>query len=829
MTTRSVFGRHVETAFASALAAAVAVATLAIPAIAIAAAWQPDGLADRPSALVAAHASVSGSVLSTVPSATLAAYSTDAGAGWRDEVLDVIASPGTEFPAAFIVGTPTQIYLNRYQVPWWSPDDARSWVPVSFPTPTPADDGHGFAIGGVNPADTREIVTFFGGRLARTLDGGSTWSLELMPFHASRVTLDWAARRIYASRFDGFAAKALDGAGLWITQSPTPFFDALGGVVVATQGTSLTRSADGGASFQPVGANLGTVNVCAIAFAPSSPGTVYAIDCVAAKSRQVLRSTDAGATWTRGAFVPDELGGFGDSGAVALAVDGAQPQHLWIGTAWGLHSSIDGGVSVQRVPRASGSPGIDRRVLFDATDPQRRWLSGRVIRTQDGGASWEQVDTADFLWSVEWASRARSNVVLGSERNLTFARTALSNDGGTTWVPRIVVSGRFGSRLRAIVDGSQPGEVYVLQKVDDVTGERVFATFDDGESFAQRAQVPALPLSASASGTSPTVLYVGADVVASAIGLFRSTDQGATLAPVATVPYGGAISAVAVAPSTAATVYLGYKVPSPYAILRSTDGGSTWQSASSGLGTGAITSIAVDGAVPTTAYAVQQGSGVFRTTNGGVTWLALDAGLRGAASEVKSVTIDPRDAQRLFLSTDAGQFALDLAGGVPDGDSRAIEFYHRDFNHYFVSSNLDEIAGLDAGVFYGWARTGEGFRVGIPDARGRGFVPVCRFFGVGFAPLSSHFYTPYPNECDIVKADPKWLYEKIAFGLALPDAATHGCPPGARPLYRLWNRNLGGAPNHRYTTSALTFDEMIGQGWIFEGEKETRVFACVPN
>ena len=86
-----------------------------------------------------------------------------------------------------------------------------------------------------------------------------------------------------------------------------------------------------------------------------------------------------------------------------------------------------------------------------------------------------------------------------------------------------------------------------------------------------------------------------------------------------------------------------------------------------------------------------------------------------------------------------------------------------------------------------------------------------------------------PSLVGIVNADPKWVYEKIAFGLALPDAATHGCPLGTRPLYRLWNRNLDGAPNHRYTTSTHTFDEMIEQGWIFEGEKETRVFACVPN
>ena len=80
-----------------------------------------------------------------------------------------------------------------------------------------------------------------------------------------------------------------------------------------------------------------------------------------------------------------------------------------------------------------------------------------------------------------------------------------------------------------------------------------------------------------------------------------------------------------------------------------------------------------------------------------------------------------------------------------------------------------------------------------------------------------------------MKADPKWFYEKIAFGLALPESASHGCPPETRPLYRLWNANRDGAPNHRYTTSMATFEFMRNQEWIFEGEKETRVFACVPD
>jgi photosystem II stability/assembly factor-like uncharacterized protein len=794
---------------------------------AIAGSWQPYGLTDRPAPIIAAHPAASSPVLVFDANAPLASISPDAGDSWRNVTFDPILSPATEYPAAFIAGTPPQVYLNRYATPLWSPDGGHTWAPPYFPEPSRADSGHGYAIGGVNPENPQEIVTFFGGAISRTTDGGQTWTFEVGPFHATRITVDWIARRIYAWRFDGFAAKPLDGAGPWVTQSPVSYFDALNLIVVASQGGQLRRSPDGGVSFQPVGTELGAVNICAIAFAPSSPSTVYAVDCIGQKTRQVVRSTDSGLTWQRVSLVPAELGGFGDAGTTAIAVDGADPLHVWVGTAWGLHESFNGGDSVERVPRSTGAPGLARRVLFDATNAQRQWLSGRVIRTQDAGATWTMVDTGSFAWSVEWASRTRSNVVIGATRDLTFSRIGLSADGGNTWTDKITVSGRFGSGPHAIVDGAQVGEVYVVMRVNDAAGERILVSFNDGELFEQRAQVPAPVLSGSATRTTPTVLYLGADVGAGAIGLFRSADQGLNVAVVATVPYGGPISAVAVAPSSASTLYIGYKSPNPYPILKSIDAGVTWQPASSGLGTGAITSLAVDPTVPGTAYAVQQGSGVFRTTDGGTTWIALDEGLRGAARNVTSIAIDPRNAQRLFLSTDAGQFTLDLAGTAPLGDRRAIEFYHAAFNHYFVSADLDEIAGLDAGVFQGWARTGESFRVAEGDDAGN--QPVCRFFGSGFAPLSSHFYTPYPTECEIVKADAKWQYEKIAFGLALPVPETHGCPPDTRPLFRLWNANRDGAPNHRYTTSMTTFASMRNQEWIFEGEKETRVFACVPE
>jgi len=167
---------------------------------------------------------------------------------------------------------------------------------------------------------------------------------------------------------------------------------------------------------------------------------------------------------------------------------------------------------------------------------------------------------------------------------------------------------------------------------------------------------------------------------------------------------------------------------------------------------------------------------------------------------------------------------------APDA-ATAIEYRQAAFDHYFVTANAGEIAQLDGNATSGWARTGESFTV---QARSNGAaLPVCRFFsGSAYAPQSSHFYTPSPEECDTVDAGPAWEFENLAFFLTLPTGAGQGngtCPSATVPLYRAYNAMRGGAPNHRYTTRASTLDAMIAQGWIMEGEANTRVFACVPQ
>jgi len=179
-----------------------------------------------------------------------------------------------------------------------------------------------------------------------------------------------------------------------------------------------------------------------------------------------------------------------------------------------------------------------------------------------------------------------------------------------------------------------------------------------------------------------------------------------------------------------------------------------------------------------------------------------------------------------FASIDYHTFTKTETFGAPPPPSivTAIEYYHAAFGHYFITSLPDEIAKLDNGTFVGWARTGPSFKVWADAADG--LSPVCRFFSTSFAPKSSHFYTPYPSECSLVKQNPDWLFEGVIAYAALPTESGQ-CLLGV-PLYRLYNNGEGGAPNHRYTTNITIRQTMINQGWIPEGAGSLAVIACVP-
>jgi hypothetical protein len=152
---------------------------------------------------------------------------------------------------------------------------------------------------------------------------------------------------------------------------------------------------------------------------------------------------------------------------------------------------------------------------------------------------------------------------------------------------------------------------------------------------------------------------------------------------------------------------------------------------------------------------------------------------------------------------------------TPGGQALAIEYYHAQFEHYFITSIATEIGKLDSGEIPGWERTGEAFNVYTVAAAGR--VAVCRFFSTAFGAKSSHFYAPRGLGCEPVLQNRDWLFEDDVFFTLLPDPVSGDCPAGNVPVYRLFNNGHGGAPNHRFTTSDAIRLNMIGDGFIGEG------------
>ena len=158
--------------------------------------------------------------------------------------------------------------------------------------------------------------------------------------------------------------------------------------------------------------------------------------------------------------------------------------------------------------------------------------------------------------------------------------------------------------------------------------------------------------------------------------------------------------------------------------------------------------------------------------------------------------------------------------GAPNYVVAAIEYFNATYGHYFVTPMQLEIAALDRGVFPGWARTGQSFRV-FSDGY-LSTAPVCRYFRED---VTSHFYSASVAECASVRNFSGWVYEtgRLFSGLIPDDLTTGACKTGLVPLYRLWN----GKVNHRYTTSLNIRAQMIAQGYIPEGYGPLGVAMCV--
>jgi Trypsin. len=163
---------------------------------------------------------------------------------------------------------------------------------------------------------------------------------------------------------------------------------------------------------------------------------------------------------------------------------------------------------------------------------------------------------------------------------------------------------------------------------------------------------------------------------------------------------------------------------------------------------------------------------------------------------------------------------------LPENYAMVLEYYHRDYDHYFMTANPSEIHSLDTREHTGWVRTG--LRFWAYQRSLDGAQPVCRYYmkpEVG----DSHFYSASVDECRAVgeRYTQSWIFESgNVFYIPLPNTASGECPKNTRPVWRFFHQP---ETNHRYTTEVSIRDELrITEGWIPEGYGEDAVIMCAP-
>jgi uncharacterized repeat protein (TIGR01451 family) len=223
--------------------------------------------------------------------------------------------------------------------------------------------------------------------LARSTDGGATWSLvPVTPFPASDQVFSFAswpgnpqtilaatATTVYRSADGGdvwapatsglpanavvgkFAAAASDSttvyASIYTVSAPGPG---------PTTGFGVYKSSDAGLNWVPVNTGIASSLIFALAVDPTNAMIVYTVTDSA-----LLRSTDGGVTWKPLTWDPVASGGYPS----VVAIDPKHPGILIASSSTSVARSVDGGTSWQYLRAAGTLPYWSPYALM--SDPNR--------------------------------------------------------------------------------------------------------------------------------------------------------------------------------------------------------------------------------------------------------------------------------------------------------------------------------------------------------------------------------------------------------------------------------------------------------------------------
>jgi photosystem II stability/assembly factor-like uncharacterized protein len=263
-----------------------------------------------------------------------------------------------------------------------------------------------------------------------------------------------------------------------------------------------------------------------------------------------------------------------------------------------------------------------------------------------------------------------STVYLATERRLYK-----SVDSGAHWA-----SAGLGGSFDIVVTTSTPSVVYAAT----VSGQPwIHRTTDGGETWVQRLGPVGRLRSASVDPNDPMVVYVATD-----LGLFRTADGGESWRELGRLPSGARAAGITVDPAESAVVYAGVTAE-PIGLYRSSDTGATWTRTNLREPTRTLVFDPLD---ESRVFALTN-TGLRVSTNHGQSWRRLASTIQLPSY----VVIDPADPSRLYVvdrgslyySSDGGETVTPAPVGNVSEPVRAIA----------VSGSSVALAGSARGVY----------------------------------------------------------------------------------------------------------------------------------
>ncbi len=597
---------------------------------------------------------------------------------------------------------------------WKSLDAGANWFPTN-------DFAANLVISclAINPADTNIIYAgtgegFFnidalrGAGVLKSTDGGASWTL-LTNFATPNPTFGYyyihkiiirsgSPNTLYAAMMGGIW-RSLDAGASWAklntnTQvsvrctdlvadpsNPDVMYAAFG--LFSTDG--IYKTTNGGTSWILINGSFPPrtekyVRI-SLAIAPSSPQTLYA--CIADSNyytHSIQKTTNGGTSWFAVAKPMDPVGGGSHLGGQGwynnvIAVHPTEPYILFTGGI-NVFKSIDAGALWTMKTNWYNAGGYQtvhadqHAIAFDPSNPSIMYFGndGGMFKSTNGGENYSGINNR--LATTQMYSGAvhptAAVYLAGTQDNGTIKTGTIPN-----W--SIVLGGDGGVTA---IDYNTPTTMY---------SEYVFLCFqksiNSGSNWTR--SMTGIPTSGSSQsdGTSDRCLFIApyvmdpsnpAILVAGTYRVFRTTNSAGSWTAISTDLTGdgdgagqvgsqnSAISAIAIAKTSSATIYVGTSGSGTVTsrVQVTTNTGSTWTNVTNvPLPDRYVTSFAIDPTNASRAFVGFSGYGtghVFLTTNRGTSWTNASGNLPDIP--VNALLIDPNNLTHIVAGTDLGVF-----------------------------------------------------------------------------------------------------------------------------------------------------------------------------